>query len=136
MTLQTTTTEILLVEDSPTQAAALAALLIHQGYAVRMATNGREALAILAQDRPALVISDIAMPDMDGYTLCRAIKWDTALAQVPVILMTSQEDSQRASKGRGCGADSFVAKPYDPQCLLSSIRLALLRAASRRDPTP
>jgi CheY-like chemotaxis protein len=119
---------ILIVEDSATQAAALAALLMHQGYTVCVTTNGREALAALAQQPPALVISDISMPEMDGYTLCRAIKWDAALTHVPVILMTSSEDTQRSSKGTACGADSFIAKPYDPRHMLSSVRLTLLRA--------
>jgi DNA-binding response OmpR family regulator len=127
--------DILIVEDSPTQAAALAALLRQHGYTVRVATSGHAALAALAEQPPALVISDIAMPEMDGYTLCRYIKWDVTLTHVPVILMTSNEDSQRSSKGAACGADSFVAKPYDPRHLLSSVRLTLLRAAGRRPGT-
>ena len=68
--------EILIAEDSPTQAEQLQYLLEQNGYQVTTAANGRLALAALAKRKPQLVISDIVMPEMDGYTLCRAIKGD------------------------------------------------------------
>src|SRR5687767_6610342 len=91
--------EILLVEDSPTQAAKLAHLLEGRGFVIRVATNGRKALDALRQHKPKLVVSDVVMPEMDGYALCRAIKNDPALAGVPVILVTSLVDAKDIVNG-------------------------------------
>src|SRR5438046_1495978 len=85
-------TEILLVEDSPTQAARLRHLMERHGYRTRVAVNGMKALEALHERKPALVLSDVVMPEMDGYTLCRAIKSDPSLADTPVILVTSLID--------------------------------------------
>src|SRR5512146_949310 len=75
--------EILLVEDSATQAEQLRHILEQQGYRVVVAGNGREALGVLAQRQPALVISDILMPEIDGYELTRRLKADPGLQHVP-----------------------------------------------------
>ncbi len=80
--------EILIVEDSPTQAEHLKSLLEERGFTVAVAANGREALAAARGRRPALIISDIVMPEMDGYTLCKEIKAHDTLKETPVVLVT------------------------------------------------
>src|SRR6058998_1522956 len=85
-------TEILLVEDSATQAARLRHLMERHGYLTRVAANGRLALAALRERKPGLVLSDVVMPEMDGYALCHAIKADPQLRDTPVILVTSLTD--------------------------------------------
>jgi PAS domain S-box-containing protein len=117
--------EILLVEDSPTQALQLKHMLDRHGYRAAIANNGREALTRLYQRRPLMVLSDIVMPEMDGYELCRSIKADEQLADIPVILLTSLSDSKDVFKGLECGADNFIVKPYDEKFLLSRIRFVL-----------
>ena len=117
--------QILIVEDSPTQAEQLKYILEEQGYRLCTARNGKEALAGMRESRPTLVISDIMMPQMDGYQLCRQIKKDEAFKDVPVILLTSLTDPVDVVHGLECGADSFIFKPYDEQYLLTRIAYLL-----------
>jgi signal transduction histidine kinase/DNA-binding response OmpR family regulator len=124
--------EILIVEDSPTQALQLQYILEQHDYRVSVLTNGRDALASLQQHRPTMVISDIIMPEMDGYTLCRQIKVDANLADIPVILLTSLSDPKDVIRGLECGADNFIVKPYDEDFLLSRIQYILANQRVRR----
>ena len=117
--------DILIVEDSPTQAERLRRLIQEHGFRARVAHHGQQALAQL-RERPAqLVLSDIVMPEMDGYALCQAIKSDPALNTVPVILVTSLNDPADIIKGIESGADNFVRKPYAPDYLIGRIRQTL-----------
>ena len=111
--------EILIAEDSPTQAARLAHLAEQHGYSVTVAANGWEALALLERRKPTLVISDIVMPELDGYGLCKAIKTDEKLKDIPVMLVTMLSDPQDVIRGLECGADNFLRKPYEERYLLS-----------------
>jgi two-component system cell cycle sensor histidine kinase/response regulator CckA len=117
--------EILIVEDSPTQAEELKHTLERQGFAVKSACNGVEALAKIREKRPTMVISDIVMPEMDGYRLCREIKGDGALRDIPVILLTALSDPRDVVRGLECGADNFITKPYDEKYILSRLRYIL-----------
>jgi PAS domain S-box-containing protein len=123
--------EILIAEDSPTQAAQLTHLLEERGFTVVIAGNGREALALLERRNPTLVISDIMMPELDGYGLCRAIKADERLRDIPVMLVTTLSDSQDVIRGLECGADNFLRKPYDERDLLSRIDYLLMNRELR-----
>ena len=123
--------DILVVEDSATQAQYLAQILENAGYRVRLAANGREGLAAARAVPPTLVVSDISMPEMDGFTLCQEIKRDPALHDVPVILLTSLSSLYDVIKGLDCGADNFLRKPFDSQYLLARIRYILANRALR-----
>src|ERR1051325_2728884 len=101
---------VLIVEDSLTQALNLQHLLEGHGYQVFRAGDGVEALAKLETQRPTLVISDINMPEMNGYDLCLRIKEDPRLHELPVILLTSLGEPKDILKGLECGANSFVVK--------------------------
>jgi CheY-like chemotaxis protein len=125
--------EILVVEDSATQAQLLARLLASDGYRVRIAINGREALAAARETAPTLIVSDIAMPEMNGYELCRTIKQDPALRAIPLILLTSLTSLYDVIEGLDCGADNFIRKPYDSAYLLGRIRFILVNRALRDD---
>jgi PAS domain S-box-containing protein/diguanylate cyclase (GGDEF)-like protein len=118
-------TDILIVEDSETQADQLAHLLSANGYQVRIARNGLEALAAARAARPTLIVSDIAMPEMDGFTMCRELKRDESLRDVPVILLTVLSSLYDVIKGLDCGADNFIRKPFEGQYLLGRIRFIL-----------
>ena len=117
---------VLIVEDSPTQAERLKYTLERNGYQVSSTANGREALKAARARKPTLVISDIVMPEMDGYELCRQVKSDSGLKDVPVILLTTLSDPQDVIRGLGCGADNFIIKPYDESYLLSRIKFVLI----------
>ncbi|MEK6210803.1 MAG: response regulator, partial [Pseudomonadota bacterium] len=124
--------KILIAEDSPTQAQRLRHILEQQGYEVGVAANGRLALEMAPQFRPALIISDVVMPEMDGYELSRGIKADSALRDIPVILVTTMSDPQDVIRGLECGADNFVLKPYDERYLLDRVRYVVLNRQMRR----
>ena len=118
--------QILIVEDSPTQAAMLGHTLSQNGYGVRTAGNGAEALRLLAGWRPAVVISDVVMPGMDGYELCRKIKEEPATRDLVVILLTHLSTPEDIIHGLECGADNFLTKPCSEEVLLSRISLVFM----------
>ncbi|HLD29919.1 MAG TPA: response regulator, partial [bacterium] len=117
--------KILIVEDSPTQAEELKHILERNGFVVFPASNGKEALDILQKHTPDIIISDIVMPEMDGYELCRQIKADKNLRNIPVILLTSLSDPQDILKGLEAKADNFITKPYNEEFLVSRMRYVL-----------
>ena len=123
--------DILVVEDSETQADQLAHLLSQDGYHVRVAKNGRLGLAAAKASKPTLIVSDIAMPEMDGFTMCQVIKNDESLRDVPVILLTSLSSLYDVIKGLDCGADNFIRKPFEGKYLLGRIRFILANRALR-----
>jgi len=124
--------EILIAEDSPTQAEHLRYLLEENGCKVTVAKNGKAALAAVHERKPTLLISDIVMPEMDGYTLCKQLKADENLRNIPVILLTSLATPIDIIRGLECGADNFIPKPYEPDYLLSHINHILANAEIRK----
>jgi len=116
---------ILVVEDSRTQADLLCHLLSDAGYETTVAGNGGAALESVRERTPDLLLSDIVMPGMDGYALCRAVKTDPSLASIPVILVTQLYDPEDVIKGISCGANNFIIKPFDQASLLSRIEMVL-----------
>ncbi|MFC7418965.1 response regulator [Iodobacter arcticus] len=119
-------TSVLIVEDSTIQAIMLKRILLAEGYQVLLAKNGSEGLEITRSQRPDIVISDINMPNMNGFELCTYIKQDPALQDIPVILLTSLTDVKDVIKGLECRADNFLTKPYDTNDLLLRIKYMLL----------
>ncbi|MES2236736.1 MAG: EAL domain-containing protein [Pseudomonadota bacterium] len=126
------TIEILIAEDSPTQAEKLQHLLEECGYMVTTASDGKQALILAQQRKPALVISDIVMPEMNGYELCKAIKSDEVLKDIPVILVTTLSDVMDIMKGLECGADNFIRKPYEEKYLLARVNYLLMNQEMRK----
>jgi DNA-binding response OmpR family regulator len=114
--------DILIVEDSPTQTEQLKYLLEKNSYSVVVAENGLQALAVLEKYIPGIIISDIYMPDMDGYELCYRVKTQNRKVKIPVILITSLSYPEDVIKVLECGADIFITKPYDEDYLLSNVR--------------
>jgi two-component system chemotaxis sensor kinase CheA len=114
---------ILVVDDSITTRSLEKTILESQGYRVRVAVDGVEALAQLRAERADLVITDIQMPRMDGYALLEEIKKDKQLADIPVIVVTSMERREDQEKGLALGADAYVVKrKFDQRELLEAIR--------------
>jgi signal transduction histidine kinase len=112
---------ILIVEDSPTQTKLLRHVLEENGYIVDSASDGVKAMEFIHKNRPNLVITDIVMPKMDGFALCKEIKSDPELKTIPVMLLTSLSDPQDVIKGLQAGADSFLTKPYEDIFLISHV---------------
>lgn len=116
---------ILLVEDSPTQALQARLVLEDAGHRVRLATNGREGLDEAMRNLPDLIIADINMPVMDGYEMTRKLKANPDTAGVPVVMLTAKDQPIDVIRGLEAGGDHFITKPYDLDYLLSSIRMLL-----------
>ncbi len=123
---------ILIVEDSQTQASHIESILKQLGHPVSIAYNGKEALIKLENRKPAIVVADILMPQMDGYELCKAIKGDDRYKEVPVVLLTQLSDPNEIIKGLECGADDFIVKPYNEELLLTRIQ-TILAIKSRQE---
>jgi signal transduction histidine kinase/DNA-binding response OmpR family regulator len=128
--------DILIAEDSPTQARRLQHILERQGYQVTIATNGVEALESALKNKPDVVISDVVMPEMDGYELCQRIKATPGLKEIPVILVTTLSDPHDVIKGLECRADNFILKPYDERHLLSRVQFVFVNSEMRQSDQP
>jgi two-component system, cell cycle sensor histidine kinase and response regulator CckA len=126
-------TQILVVEDSPTQAVELQLLLESAGFLVDVARDGKAGLERCRASSVDVVLSDVVMPGMDGYELCKQLKADPTTAFMPVMLLTSLSDPMDIIRGLECGADNFLTKPYDGAYLIGRVRRLLENRAMRGD---
>jgi DNA-binding response OmpR family regulator len=99
---------------------------------VAHAANGLQALEAAQRHKPTLIISDVVMPEMDGYELCRRVKSDASLDDTPVILVTTLSDPRDVIRGLECRADNFILKPYDERRLLSRVQFVLVNREVRK----
>ena len=112
---------IVIAEDSRVPAMILKKALESRGHAVHWGADGVLALALVREHRPAILISDVEMPKMDGHALCRAVKSDPDLRHIPVLMLTSLAATSDILAGLREGADAYVTKPYDPEHVLDRI---------------
>ena len=113
--------EVLIAEDSRIQAKMLRRKLEGAGYSVRWAENGKLGVEMAKELRPAIIISDIEMPEMTGYEFCEKVKSDPELKTIPLILLSTLSEAEDIIRGLHVGADNYVTKPYDPEYLLSRV---------------
>jgi adenylate cyclase len=123
---------ILVVDDQRANAEMMAGILQARGYEVLTAPSGEVALGEIVRSSPDLVVSDILMPNMDGYELCRRLRAQDATALIPVVLVTSVEANDERVKGLEAGADDFLSKPVNWEELLARVR-SLLRIKRLQD---
>ena len=124
---------ILLVNDLPDQLEVTGFLLEQEGYAVLKALGGHEALELLSQHTPDLIISDVAMPDMDGIELCRAIRADQRLKETPILLLSAfRKDVPSMVEALQSGAVDYIEAPYDPRLLLAKVALFIEKRRAER----
>jgi len=113
---------ILVVEDQPDSRRIIRDMLAPTDYEVTEAENGEEALAAIAKQRPDLILMDVQLPIMDGYTATSRIKSDPALRSIPIIAVTSYALDGQEKTARAAGGDDYVPKPFSPRQLLAKIR--------------
>ena len=118
--------KILVVDDDPYILMSLEFLMKKGGYEVSIARNGAEALDLIDTTRPDLVLLDIMMPDVDGYSICRHIKSTPALAQIIVVFLSAKTREADIRKGLELGAAKYISKPFSTREMMSEIK-ALLR---------
>jgi two-component system cell cycle response regulator DivK len=113
---------ILVVEDQPDNRQIIRDMLASTDYEIIEAEDGEQALAAIAKKRPDLILMDIQLPIIDGYTATRRIKADPALRSIPVIAVTSYALNGEEQIARAAGCDDYVSKPFSPRELLAKIR--------------
>jgi len=120
------TGKVLVVDDYEPNLRGLGLLLASANYNVLTATNGRDALDLVARERPDLVLLDVVMPGMSGLEVCTALKGQPETCLTPVVLISAQQERETVIAGLEAGADDFLNKPVDPEELYTRVR-SLLR---------
>ena len=114
--------QILIVDDCDAIRECMAEVLKKRGYEVATAVDGHDALAQFALVRPDLVVTDLAMPRMDGFELCRQLRW---ISSVPIIVVTGQVSGEESIKVFEAGADACLFKPFDLVAFIGQVRRLL-----------
>ena len=122
---------ILVVDDEPQITRVLKTTLTSLGYGTRIAGDGDEAVQIMKEWTPDLVITDLRMPNMDGLALCRHIR---AQSRIPIIVLSVRGEERTKVEALDCGADDYVTKPFSTKELLARVRAALRRASVPEQP--
>lgn len=122
--------EILVVDDEPNIARLIRMYLDREGFETVTAGSGSEALERIARNKPALVILDIMLPDIDGLEVCREIRRET---NIPIIMLTAREGDEDKIVGLELGADDYVTKPFVPRELVARVKAILRRSSKTPD---
>jgi len=125
------THDVLVVDDEPNIVLSLKFLISQQGYEVRTATNGEEALKALEEKVPDLILLDIMMPKPDGYEVCQKIRSTPEWKEIPVIMLTAKGRDVEKQKGMAMGADDYITKPFSTQELVVKVRSILKEKKGR-----
>jgi two-component system sensor histidine kinase/response regulator len=126
---------ILVVEDHAPLLAAIRGILEEEGYTVSTATDGEEALQVMGKVCPDLIVADIMMPRMDGYTFYDTVRSRPEWVPIPFIFLTAKAEKEDVLKGKDMGAEDYLTKPFDPKELLVAVRGRLRRAQAIYDVT-
>jgi two-component system catabolic regulation response regulator CreB len=118
---------VLVVEDEPLIAETIVYALRTEGFSPTWKTTGREALAVLKTELPALIILDVGLPDMSGFDVCRDVQ---RIGKVPIIFLTARSEEVDRIVGLELGADDYMAKPFSPRELTARVRAVLRRTSS------
>lgn len=121
---------VLIVEDERRIARFLQMELEHEGMSTAIEDNGRRAYERIIQENYDLVLLDVMLPDMDGFTICRKVR---ELSQVPIIMLTAKDDIDDKVQGLDIGADDYMTKPFATPELLARMRVVLRRQESQRE---
>ncbi len=124
---------ILVVEDYGPLLAGIRDILETEGYIVFTAIDGAQALQMMGETCPDLIVADIMMPTMDGYALYEAVHARPEWTSIPVIFLTSKAEKKDLLKGKDIGVDGYITKPFDPDELLVTVRALLEHARATRE---
>lgn len=115
------TKSVLVVEDDPEINAMVGAYAELCGFRYRPALNGAGAMQQVSEGTPTVVILDLMLPDADGFEICRTLRKNEAMQQVPIIILTALGGEKNRQKGLACGATEYMTKPFDPDQLIKAI---------------
>lgn len=116
---------VLIVDDEPMARALLRLMLVRAGFDVSEAEDGYQALAKMRNRAPDVVILDVMMPGIDGYTVCALMRAEEALGPIPVIMLSAKTDVQSQRRGIAAGAVKYLTKPISPEELTTHVREVL-----------
>jgi len=119
---------ILAVDDSPTVLEMIKAILESEGYEVITATDGSAALEAARSEVPDLIVLDVMLPKLDGYKVCRLLKYDQKYQHIPIVMLTAKAEEQSMATGIRTGADQYLTKPVEPETLLETVAAELARS--------
>jgi DNA-binding response OmpR family regulator len=121
---------VLVVDDEPMARTLLRLMLVRAGFEVSEAEDGYDALEKIAEELPDLVILDVMMPGMDGFSVCRAVRESDRTARLPVIMLSAKTDLESVNRGLRAGANKYLTKPISPDELTRQVRSVLGEAES------
>lgn len=121
---------VLVVDDEPMARTLLRLMLVRAGFEVSEAEDGYDALEKIEAELPDLVILDVMMPGMDGFSVCRAVRESARTAQLPVIMLSAKTDLESVNRGLRAGANKYLTKPISPDELTRQVRSILGEAES------
>ncbi len=113
---------VVMIEDSKVLGTALFGALKVEGVDVHWAKNGVEGVALAKQVKPDLVLLDLMLPKLSGFEVCKLLKTDNTTWRIPVVIMSTLTDEESRTRAQECGADHFIAKPYDLAATLGEIK--------------
>ena len=119
---------ILLADDEPNQLELMSFNLSNAGYSIIKATNGKEAIELIENHSPDLIILDWMMPKMSGIDVCRTLRSRSETKQIPIIILSARSEDSDKSLGLDTGADDYISKPFSPKELISRVKALLRRA--------
>lgn len=119
---------ILAVDDSPTVLEMIRSILESKDYEVITATDGSEALELARTESPDLIVLDVMLPKLDGYKVCRLLKYDQKYQHIPIVMLTAKAEEQSMATGIRTGADQYLTKPVEPETLLEAVAAELARS--------
>lgn len=117
--------KIIVIEDAKTESLVISRILTNRGHTVLSAEDGAEGLSLVQKELPDLVLSDIVMPKMDGFQVCRKVKRGSTTSHIPVVLISSKSEDTDKFWGMKQGASDYLNKPISEEALLASVNSAL-----------
>lgn len=124
--------KILIIEDEVMMAELLKKRLQSHGYDVLIEHDGQKGLETSRSARPDIILLDLMLPSLDGYKICRLLKFDDKYKHIPIVMLTALGQESDASLGKDVGADAYFLKPYDSQQLLAKIEELLKKPQDRK----
>src|SRR5689334_7718229 len=121
--------KLLVVEDDPDISAMMKIYFTGQGYDVSTAMRGNDAIDLTRKNMPQLIVLDIMLPDIDGYTVCRELRSTTRTSHIPIIFLTQKDERSDKITGLELGADDYITKPFD----IDELRLRVRNSIERLD---
>lgn len=126
---------LLLIDDDPNLILLVKDYLEFRGYEVITAENGREALEVLEQEIPDMIICDVMMPEMDGYAFVNQVRQEERTSWIPILFLSAKQQTGDKIKGLDSGADVYMVKPFEPEELVAQVEASLKQAFRQRQQT-